>query len=103
MDKRIAALLGAAAALTTVNAAAAAPEPPPGQAPAASYRDLLESVPNALAALRADDARTGNTPASEGVRLADEIAIRRHHHHHHHHHGRRRMHHHHHHHHHHHY
>lgn len=95
MDKKIAGLLGAAAALTAVSAASAATEVPAGQAPAASYRDLLEPVPNALAALRAEDARTGNAPASQGVRVAQTVVI--HHHHHHHRWWRRRWHHHHHH------
>jgi hypothetical protein len=93
MDRKIAGLLGAAAALTAVTAASAATEVPAGQAPAASYRDLLEPVPNALTALRADDAR-GTAPASEGARVAETVIVRhhhhhrwrRHHHHHHHHH-----------------
>jgi hypothetical protein len=95
MDKKIAALLGAAAALTAVSATSAAAEVPAGQAPATSYRDLLEPVPNALAALKDDDMRTGDAPTSEGVRVSDKVIIvhhhhhrarRRHHHHHHHHH-----------------
>ncbi len=57
MDKKLTGLIGAAAALTTLQAAhaAAAPTQPPGAA--TSYRELLEPVPNALEALRADDAR----------------------------------------------
>lgn len=48
MDKKIAGLLGAAAALSTMHTAQAATEPENRSAPAASYRDLLEPVPNAL-------------------------------------------------------
>ena len=63
MDKKIAGLLGAAAALATVGGASAAnaTEVPgnPGN-PAANYRELLNPVPNALAALKADDARRAN-------------------------------------------
>lgn len=98
MDKKIAGLLGAAAALTAVSAASAAT----GPAPATSYRDLLEPVPNALAALRADEARNGNSPTSEGVRVAQTVIVHHHHHRwwrHHHHHRWWRYHHHHHHHH----
>ena len=100
MDKRIAGLLGAAAALTSMTAVqAAAPTHGNELAPASSYRDLLDPVPNPLTALRADDARLAETPAVGGTQVAQY-----HHHHHHHHHiiPRRRRHHHHHHHHHHH-
>ena len=95
MDKRIAGLLGAAAALTAVNSAqAATPTQEAGLAPAASYRELLDPIPNAVAALKADNAEQTGAPASGETRLA-------YHHHHHHHHRWRRHHHHHHHHHHH--
>jgi hypothetical protein len=107
MDKKLAGLLGAAAALTTMTAAQAAT---PGQqtelAPASSYRDLLDPIPNPLAALKADDA---NTPKTEVAQVS--VQLGHHHHHHHHHHrgvilrfgpGHHRYHHHHHHHHHHH-
>ena len=58
MDKKLAGLLGAAAALTTMSSAqAAAPAQQTEIAPASSYRDLLDPVPNALSALKADDAR----------------------------------------------
>ena len=79
MDKRIAGLLGAAAALTAVNGAQAAPAPAALE-PAASYRDLLEPVPNALAMLRNEDGQAGAPSANGGMQLAQ------HHHHHHHHH-----------------
>ena len=82
MDKKIAALLGAAAALTTVGGTSAALARPADPASATTYRDLLEPVPNAVAALIADDAaRAQRDPAD--VRLAQY----HHHHHHHHHHG----------------
>jgi hypothetical protein len=81
MDKKIAGLLGAAAALTTVGGAHATTvrlaEPP------ATYRDLLEPVPNAVALLKADDAARAEQPPAR-VQLAQ---FYHHHHHHHHHHG----------------
>jgi hypothetical protein len=88
MDKKIAGLLGAAAALATIGGANATEVQ--GSAPnsAASYRDLLNPVPKALEALKADDARLANTPADE-VKLAQVGfgggAAHHHHHHHHHH------------------
>jgi hypothetical protein len=101
MDKKIAALLGAAAALTTVTAAHAA-APATEMTQATSYRDLLDPVPNAVAALKADDARLAEKPASGGVqtaqyhdhhhhhhvvpRIVRRVLHPRHHHHHHHHH-----------------
>ena len=70
MDKKIAGLLGAAAALATVggaNAANATEVPGNPGNPAANYRELLNPVPNALAALKADDARRANesTPGEQ--------------------------------------
>jgi hypothetical protein len=101
MDKKIAGLLGAAAALTAVNSAQAAA--PTTVEPAATYRDLLEPIPNALAMLKSEDAQGTAPPASGQTRLAQH----HHHHHHryrrpayHHHHHHRYYHHHHHHHHH---
>jgi hypothetical protein len=86
MDKKIAGLLGAAAALATVSGANATEVQGNAANPAASYRDLLDPVPNALAALKADDARLAKTPADE-VKLAQiGIVVGHHHHHHHHHH-----------------
>lgn len=82
MDKKIAGLLGAAAALTSMNAANAATQAPTESFRAASYADLLNPVPNAVAALVADDANRSNSPAAEelnGVKVAQS-----HHHHHHH-------------------
>jgi hypothetical protein len=85
MDKKIAGLLGAAAALATVGGANATQVQGNAQNPAASYRDLLNLVPKALEALKADDARLANTPADE-VKLAQVGIVVGHHHHHHHHH-----------------
>ena len=85
MDKKIAGLLGAAAALATVGGANATEVQGNPTNPAASYRDLLNPVPKALEALKADDARLANTPADE-VKLAQIGIVVGHHHHHHHHH-----------------
>jgi hypothetical protein len=86
MDKRIAGLLGAAAALTTVTGAhAAVPAPANQPASVTTYRDLLDPVPNAVAALKADDARLAEKTAAEAS--GDQVAqlVFEHHHHHHHH------------------
>lgn len=89
MDKGIAALIGAAA-LTTM-AAAPAVASTSERAPATNYRELLDPVPNALSALKADDARlAGSAQAAEtaGIKEAQYYRhryFRRHHHHHHHH------------------
>jgi hypothetical protein len=85
MDKKIAGLLGAAAALATVGGANATGMQGNASNPAASYRDLLNPVPKALEALKADDARLANKPADE-VKLAQIGIVVGHHHHHHHHH-----------------
>jgi hypothetical protein len=84
MDKKIAGLLGAAAALTTVGGVQAATPQGAELAPAANYADLLQPVPNPVEALKADDARRGETA---GVQVAQvSVQIGHHHHHHHHHH-----------------
>ena len=57
MDKKIAGLLGAAAALVTVGGANATGLEGNPTAPGLTYRDLLNPVPNAVEALKADDAR----------------------------------------------
>ena len=72
MDKKIAGLLGAAAALATVSGANATEVQGNAPNPAASYRDLLNPVPNALEALKTDDARLAGTPADE-VKLAQDV------------------------------
>ncbi|HVC51790.1 MAG TPA: hypothetical protein VND87_07195 [Stellaceae bacterium] len=59
MDKKIAALLGAVAGLATAGTAQAATAPAVNGSeapPASSYADLLAPIPNAIAALQADDA-----------------------------------------------
>jgi hypothetical protein len=89
MDKRIAAgVIGAIASLAAIDAARATElAPNPAEIlKAASFGDLLTSIPNASASLAALDAFT-SIKAGQTVRLA----------HHHHHHHRRRHHHHHHH------
>jgi hypothetical protein len=79
MDKKIAGLLGAAAALTAVNGAQAS-TPSAGLEPAATYWDLLNPIPNALALLlQTDEGQDNAAPATGDTRLAQ------HHHHHHHH------------------
>jgi hypothetical protein len=86
MDKKIAGLLGAAAALATVGGANAATEVQgTPQNPATSYRELLNPVPNATAALKADDAR--RDAEARNVKTAQVTVQFGHHHHHHHHHG----------------
>lgn len=83
MDKRIAGLLGAAAALTTMTAAQAAITEPAPSTPPASYRDLLEPVPDALNTLKADDARLAQERTQANVQLAQYYYHHHHHHHHH--------------------
>jgi len=84
MDKKIAGLLGAAAAIGAVTGAQAAPAQQPQLAVPASYRDLLEPVPNALAMLKAEDAaRTQLGPTAK----MEMVQYHHHHHHHHHHHN----------------
>jgi hypothetical protein len=68
MDKKIAGLLGAVAGLATISAAQAAPEPGPTPSEAlqaSSYADLLAPIPNAVAALKAD-----NTVRAQNLELA---------------------------------
>ena len=64
MDKKIAGLLGAAAAIATVGSANATEVQGNPVNQAASYRELLDPVPNAVAALKADDARRASRPAA---------------------------------------
>ena len=88
MDKKIAGLLGAAAALTTMTAAQSAVAEPTQNTPPTSYRDLLEPIPDALNALKIDDARIAATQGGEQVALHYpsyyEHRHQNHHHHHHH-------------------
>jgi DNA-binding PucR family transcriptional regulator len=83
MDKKIAGLLGAAAALTTMSAAQSALAKALQNAPPTSYRGLLEPVPDALNALKADDARIAAAKTQGGERLAQYYYHHHHHHHHH--------------------
>jgi opacity protein-like surface antigen len=80
MDKKIAGLLGAAAALTTMSAAQSAVAEPVRNKPPSGYRDLLEPVPDALNALKADDAGMAAAKTQGGERVAQYYY---HHHHHH--------------------
>jgi hypothetical protein len=81
MDKKIAGLLGAVAAVSTMTGAQVATQPASTSdaLQASSYGDLLAPVPNAVAALNADNAARAQMPPVEGVKVA-----RYHHHHHHH-------------------
>lgn len=84
MNRRMAFLLGGTAAMMSFSAAQAA-VPALTTVPtsaAHSYADLLEPVPNAVAALNAADLSRAQTPKSQ-LRLAQD----HHHHHHHHHHS----------------
>jgi hypothetical protein len=67
-----------------MHAAQAAPTAATGRAQVNSYRDLLEPIPNASEALKADDARiAAEATEQQPVQLAQFV----YHHHHHHHHG----------------
>jgi hypothetical protein len=92
MDKKIAGLLGAAATLATVSGSqAAVPTQANEPAAATSYRDLLNPVPDAVAALQADDWQLAEKRVGE-TQTAQIVVRRRyyyHHHHHHHHHHHR--------------
>jgi hypothetical protein len=82
--RKIAGLLGAAAALTTMATAQAAPAQDTRMAPATSYRDLLDPIPNALPKLVADDVQRSEMPRTELAQLSVRIGRGHHHHHHHH-------------------
>jgi hypothetical protein len=82
MDKKLAGLLGAAAALATMSSVQAAPQQAE-MAPATSYRDLLDPVPNALSQLKAEDAKRGETPKTEVAQISVQVGHHHHHHHHH--------------------
>lgn len=82
MIKLTAVLLGGAAAVLTLNAAQAAPAARIAQPAAQSYADLLQPVPNAVAALQADEVARAQQPAK-----LELVRFHHHHHHHHHHHG----------------
>lgn len=67
MDKKTAGLLGAVAGLATMGSASAAslPHAPSDALRASSYADLLSPIPNASAALRADDAARQRAPITK--------------------------------------
>jgi hypothetical protein len=72
MDKKIAGLLGAAAALTAINTTTqATPARNTELAPATTYRDLLNPVPNALSALKAFP---GSSSTTRTTRAATRFA-----------------------------
>jgi hypothetical protein len=91
MDKKIAGLLGAAAALATVGSVQAAAVDSTAGAAVPTYRDLLNPVPNAVEALKSDDASRVSAPGTENLEVAQVIIGVGHHHHHHHHHARARV------------
>jgi hypothetical protein len=103
MDKKIAGLVGAVAGVATMGATAQAMPAQTQNATAsdplaaASYADLLAPVPNALAALEADNAARAQAVKVDGVQLARYYHHHHHRYHHHHHHHHRYYHHHHHH------
>jgi len=75
----MAGLLGAAAALTTVTGVHATSVQPTDPPVATSYSDLLQPIPNAMALLKADDARLAERAAAGETRVAQYFD---HHHHH---------------------
>ena len=85
MDKKIAGLLGAAAAIATVGTANATEVQGNPVNQAASYRELLDPVPNALAAWKAEEAQRASAPSASEKLAQVVIGVGHHHHHHHHH------------------
>ena len=75
-------LLGAVAALTSMTGANATTPSPTETLQAASYADLLNPVPNAVAQLIADDAARSGKSSAEDVNGV-QVAQMHHHHHHH--------------------
>ncbi|HZZ62731.1 MAG TPA: hypothetical protein VFE63_16480 [Roseiarcus sp.] len=90
VDKSVLGLLGGASALALVSGGASASGSPAnegsGLKPAQSYAELLESIPNAVNTLRAEDQKAANGD-SEPYQLAQYYYGYPHHHHHHHHHN----------------
>jgi hypothetical protein len=89
MDKSVLGLLGGASALALVSGSAAAAGSPVNEGsalkPAQSYAELLDSIPDAVNTLRAEDQKTASG-GSEPLQLAQYYYGYPHHHHHHHHH-----------------
>jgi hypothetical protein len=83
MDKKIVGVIGAIAGLAAVDQVQAAPAatPTPQAASPRSFGELLDPIPNAVAALRAADA-----VAARAARSQMQVAGMKHHHHAHHHH-----------------
>jgi hypothetical protein len=102
MDKTIIGLLSGASALALMGGAQAAPV---AVAPASSFAELLEPIPNAVELLNADNQRAASEAAADEhpIQLAQYYHHHHHHYHHHHYHHHHYHHHHYHHHHHHHY
>jgi hypothetical protein len=90
MDKKIVGIVGAITGLAAIDQsqAAAATTPAPQPASPRSFAELLDPIPNAVAALRAADAVAAREAAAGGQEPATQVAGMKHHHHanHHHHH-----------------
>ena len=96
MDKKIVGVIGAISGLAALDSAAQATptaQPSPDLMNARSFAELLDPIPNAVAALRASDAATTQERADAGLNGNVQVAgmhhhhHRYHHHHHHHHHN----------------
>ncbi len=92
MDKKIVGVIGAITGLAALDSAAQATpaaQPSPDLMNARSFAELLDPIPNAVAALRASDAATARETQEQAVGGLNgdvQVAGYRHHHHHHHHH-----------------
>jgi hypothetical protein len=84
MDKTIIGLLSGASALALMGGAQAAPV---AVAPASSFAELLEPIPNAVELLNADNQRAASEAAGDEhpIQLAQYYHHHHHHHYHHHH------------------
>jgi hypothetical protein len=102
MDKKLMGMLGAASALALVAGvsapAAASANEPNGLAPARSFAELLDPIPNAVDVLKADNEERTSDPAPASERVAEDYHHHHHYHHHHYYHHHHWYHHHHHHH-----
>jgi hypothetical protein len=97
MDKKIVGVIGAVAGLAALDSAAQATPAvqPTADLNARSFAELLDPIPNAVAALRASDAATARETQEQATgELSGNVQVagwhhhhhRRYHHHHHHHH-----------------
>jgi hypothetical protein len=97
MDKKIVGVIGAISGLAALDSAAQATpaaQPSPDVMNARSFAELLDPIPNAVAALRASDAATRDAQEQATGELNGAVQVagyhhhhhRYHHHHHHHHH-----------------